>query len=163
MNRPLVVDTGPLVALAAIDRLDLLKPLADEVLVPAAVHQEILAGGAGTIGTEAYLRASWLQRTSLRQELDPLLASILDRGEASVIQLALERQVSRVVIDERKGRRVAREIYGLQVLGTGRVLVEARKANLLSDLRGAFSALRANGYWIADPIVDACLREVNEE
>ena len=37
-----------------------------------------------------------------------LLDSILDAGEASVIQLARESQAELVVIDERKARRVAR-------------------------------------------------------
>ncbi len=40
MNRLLVVDTGPLVALASIDRLDLLKPLADRFPYLVAIWLE---------------------------------------------------------------------------------------------------------------------------
>ncbi|HEB68431.1 MAG TPA: hypothetical protein ENI88_02295 [Desulfobulbus sp.] len=44
MDGALVSNTGPLVALAVIDRLDLLHCLLDEVIVPEAVHFELLEG-----------------------------------------------------------------------------------------------------------------------
>ena len=44
MGGALVSNTGPLVALAVIDRLDLLHCLFDEVIVPEAVHFELLEG-----------------------------------------------------------------------------------------------------------------------
>jgi predicted nucleic acid-binding protein len=52
---------------------------------------------------------------------------LLDVGEAAVIGLALEEKATIVLIDERKARKVARDIYGLQPIGTTRILVEAKK------------------------------------
>jgi hypothetical protein len=40
---PVVSNTGPLIALAKIDRLPLLKALFERVRIPPAVHQELLA------------------------------------------------------------------------------------------------------------------------
>lgn len=49
MNESIVSNTGPLIALAMIDRLELLKHLYHEVLVPDTVHQEVLQGGADNL------------------------------------------------------------------------------------------------------------------
>lgn len=163
MRTSLVVNTGPLIALGLLDRLELLRLLATQVLVPTAVHEEVAAGGQGDVGLRAYRRATWLEIRSPERPLDPLLGAVLDPGEGSVIQLAVERQIRRVLIDERKGRRIAREIYGLEVLGTARVLVEARRAGRLPPpLSRSFESLRMAGYWIDSKIVEACLKEVGE-
>ncbi len=86
-------------------------------------------------------------------DVDPLLAVELDAGEASVIHTAIVRGIPLVLIDERKGRRVARRVYGLQTIGTTRVLVEAKRRGLLDAVIPALNEMRAAGYWIADDIV----------
>lgn len=58
----------------------------------------------------------------------------LDAGEAAVIQLALERRVARVCIDEQKGRRAAQAV-GLAVTGTLGLLGRAKQLGLISALR----------------------------
>jgi len=68
-----------------------------------------------------------------------------------VIQTALAQAVPQVLIDERKGRKVAR-LYGLQVFGTARVLVEAKRAGLIDSVGQALGAMRSNGYWVDDKI-----------
>ena len=71
---------------------------------------------------------------SAQGKRDELLESLLDIGEAAVISLAPEPKASQVLMDERKARKVARAIYGLQPIGTARILVEAKKKNLLPDI-----------------------------
>jgi predicted nucleic acid-binding protein len=43
-DRPVVLDTGPIIALAEIGRLDLLQALYGEVLIPPAVRHELTRG-----------------------------------------------------------------------------------------------------------------------
>ena len=43
--------------------------------------------------------------------------------------------VDLVLVDERKAQRIARNIYALQVMGSARVLVEAKRPGLL-DVQG---------------------------
>ena len=100
--------------------------------------------------------------SSLSGKVDPLLASLLDRGEAATIALALQEAAALVLMDEVKGRRVARDVYGLAVIGTGRVLVEARRAALISEVRPLIAQMRANGYWLAETIVAEILRQAGE-
>ncbi|SNB61829.1 DUF3368 domain-containing protein [Thermoflexus hugenholtzii] len=127
-----VVDSTPLIALSFIGRLDLLKALFDEVLVPASVYQEVVAQGRGRPGEEEVRQADWLVVRKPEQSL-PLPPALLglDRGEVDVILLAQEVMADWVLIDERLGRKIARAL-GLQVKGTLGVLLAAYHAGFLS-------------------------------
>ena len=113
-------------------------------------------------GMSNYREASWLTVQSLAKPLDPLLRSVLDTGEASVIQLAVETESAIVLIDELKARKVARTIFRLQVIGTARLLVEAKKLDATVSVRGALQRMHDGGYWIHDDITQFALREAGE-
>ena len=162
MKPAVVCNTGPLIALAIINRIELLKSLFREVLIPETVHKEILEGGASLAGVSAYREISWIKVEPLHTAPDPLLDSTLDAGEASVIQLARQATVELVLIDERKARKLARSVYGLRVIGTARVLVEAKRGGLLENVSEAIREMRASGYWIHDDIVKFALNEAGE-
>ncbi len=132
------------------------------LLIPDAVQKEITCGGTGRRGVVDFAQATWIRVVSLKTGSDPVLESLLDAGEAAVITLAREQSADLVLIDERKARKVARSIHHLQVVGTARILVEARKKNLLDAIAPSFQKLRNEGYWIHDSIVDAALLAVHE-
>ncbi len=158
----IICNSGPIIALGILARLDLLRSLFHEVLVPEAVKHENEQGGVKLSGLADFRRADWLRIVPLQHQRDALLESLLDLGEASVISLALAQKASLVLIDERKTRKVARDIYGLQVIGTARLLVEARRKNLLPEIAPQFQKLRDEGYWIHDSIVKVALQEAGE-
>ena len=158
----IICNSGPLIALGILGRLDLLKTLFDVVLVPEAVQKEIEQGGIKLAGLEDFRRADWIRIVPLQKPSDALLESLLDVGEAAVISLAREQQSVVVLIDERKARKVARDVYGLQPIGRARILVEAKKRKLLPDIAPLFQKLRQEGYWIHAAIVETALREAGE-
>ncbi|MBW1717880.1 MAG: DUF3368 domain-containing protein [Deltaproteobacteria bacterium] len=162
MNGKVICNTGPIVALSMIDRIDILRDLFELVAIPEAVHKEILEGGAKNEGLASYRKVKWIKVMTLSSPIDPLLRTSLDTGEAAVIGLAKESSVNLVLIDERKARRIARAIYGLHVIGSARVLVEAKKHGLLDNVGAALQSMRDGGYWIADSIVEATLRQARE-
>ena len=157
----IVCNSGPLIALGILDKLDFLKSLFDEVLVPEAVQKQITQGGLKLAGLENFQRAQWIRIVTPKQN-DALLSALLDAGETAVIALARELGVGVVLIDERKARKVARDVYGLQPIGTARILIEAKKKKLLTEVAPSLEELRREGYWIHEDIVHAALREVGE-
>ena len=94
--------------------------------------------------------------------LEPLLSAVLDKGEAAVITLARALSADVVLIDESKAWKIARTIYGLRVIGSARVLVEAKRHGLLDNVATALQARREYEYWIHDVIVQYALREAGE-
>ena len=86
----MVSDTGPIIGLAKIGRLDLLNSLAGGVLIPPFVHKELF----GKLGAEA-IRIEEGLRTFIRVEavatkersVDAALSE-LDEGERQAIVLA---------------------------------------------------------------------------
>lgn len=159
----IVSNTGPLIALGGIDRLDIMRELFQTVIVPDAVHQEILEGGKQFTGLSAYQKAAWIQVREINKPLDPLLVNTLDRGEASVIHLALELQVPQVLMDEKKGRKIAREIYALRIMGTIRVLLAAKRKGLIVSVGDSLDAIRTSGYWFHDDIIQRARRAAGED
>lgn len=162
MNGKVICNTGPIVALSMIGRIDILRDLFELVSVPEAVHMEILEGGATNAGLAGYRKVNWIKVRTIANPVDPLLRTALDAGEAAVIGLARELSVNLVIIDERKARKIARTIYGLHVIGSARVLVEAKKRGLIDNVNTALRAMRDGGYWIGDSIVDAALKQAGE-
>jgi len=84
-------------------------------------------------------------------------------GEAAVIQLARQVHADWVLIDERKGRKIAADVYELRVAGTARIAVEAKREQLITDVGELLSGMRFRGYWISDRIVLAARNMAGEE
>jgi len=59
----IVCNTGPLIALAVVHRLDLLHALFEEVLIPEKVRDELLAGTRGRDEIKDALSTGWLRST----------------------------------------------------------------------------------------------------
>ncbi|OPY62348.1 MAG: hypothetical protein A4E57_04007 [Syntrophorhabdaceae bacterium PtaU1.Bin034] len=79
-----------------------------------------------------------------------------------MVQTAREMGTDYVLIDERKARKIARSVYGLNVIGTARLLVEAKKNGLIDSVGDMIDKLRDGGYWIGDSIVQRMLKEAGE-
>ncbi|MBU6349316.1 MAG: DUF3368 domain-containing protein [Chloroflexi bacterium] len=127
-----VVNATPLIALALVGQLSLLREMFDAVIVPRAVYEEVVIDGYGQPGSAELAQASWIQVVSPARAvtLEPMLLG-LDSGELSVLLLAQEIQPGWVIIDERLARRVA-QAMGLPVKGTLGILLAAVWAGLLT-------------------------------
>ena len=163
MKGKLVSNTGPIIALSAIDHLEILKSIFEEVVLPETVHNEIMQGGKDFSGLGCYRKSTWIKVQPLTHPIEPLLGTLLDKGEASVIQLAREIGADFVLIDERKARKIARKIYGIHVVGSARILIEAKHQGLIPNVRTALEGMRSAGYWIDDDIVKTALEQAHEK
>jgi predicted nucleic acid-binding protein len=162
MTGVIICDAGPLIALGSIGELRLLQELFADVVVPELVATEIQAGHGSLPGASAFRAASWLRIASPAGSPDPLLSLMLDAGERSVIDLARQTPGATVLMDESRGREVARNVFGLPVVGTGRVLTQAKKLGLIPAVRPLVDRIMANGYWLSDRVIADILRLAGE-
>ena len=122
-----VSDTSPLNYLVLIDLQHILPELFERILIPAAVRDEFQSAGAPeAIARFMAAAPAWLETRQV-SEVDPRLQH-LDRGEREAITLAASLSAGSVLIDEKKGRLVARE-RGLAVSGTLGVLTRPGDAD----------------------------------
>ena len=156
-------DTGPLIALAKVDRLGLLKELYGMVTIPIFVHRELLA----KVGPEAsriddalndFLQIAHM--ASLTPEVEALIQG-LGPGEQQAIALAVETKSDLLLIDDRAGRRVAEQL-GLAVTGVVGVLIRAKEEGLISFVRPLMEEIKRNGYWLSDALVETAARLADE-
>ena len=159
-----IANSSVLIALSAIDRLDLLpRRFPDGILVPRAVWREVVETGHGRPGATAVQAAQWItvSDTPPSSTLD-LLRTELDDGEAEAIALALKQECTLVLVDEREARRAASRL-GLSVLGTVGILIWGRRAGLLPCLRSALDDLVGRGqFHLGSDVYASALRTVDE-
>ena len=119
-----VSDTSPILNLAAVDKLHLLRDLYAEIVVPPAVWDELSRNGM-------QLDLSWTRVVAAQDQDDvAALRDHLDPGEAEAIVVAAELNAELILIDEKRGRRIAID-RGLEVTGLLGVLAEAKARGLI--------------------------------
>jgi predicted nucleic acid-binding protein len=158
MNERIVINTGPLIALAKMKAIDMIAQLPYEFVCPAQVETEILNGMA--LGHPITL-PEWVSVLSLQAPLTPFASLALDDGEAAVIQLALEQRLTRVCIDELKGRRAASSL-GLQVIGSLGLLGRAKSKGLISAARPFIDQAQQDGVYYDTNLIAAFLLALGE-
>ena len=90
------------------------------------------------------------------------LAADLGEGESQVIAVAVRRKAQLVLIDELKARRIAGQVYGLRVRGSAGILIQAKRAGLVSAVRPLFTAMRQEGYYLSTRLIEMACREAGE-
>jgi predicted nucleic acid-binding protein len=88
------------------------------------------------------------------------LANTLDRGEAAVIQTALNLNIPLVCIDEAVGRRVAR-LSDLSLTGSIGVLLKAKQLGYEVSMAQAVSRMREHGIWLSAEVIRFALQELH--
>jgi uncharacterized protein len=158
-----VSNSSPLIALSAIGRLELLHSLYGRVWIPESVQHEVVGVHTGRPGAAEIQTADWVTSHPVKGDFLPrALEGELGRGEAEAIALAVERRADLLLIDERRGRKVAGR-FGITVLGVLGVLIEAKRKKLLLEVRPALEDLLTKaGFRISTALYQRALEEAGE-
>jgi predicted nucleic acid-binding protein len=128
-----VSDTSPILSLALIGQLELLRDLYGTILIPGAVRSEISATDRND--ARDVDRAEWIITRSIVPDIVlKLLLREVDQGEAEAIGLALQSNADVLLIDERKARHLAAYLE-LGVVGLLDVLQEAKQRQLITSVK----------------------------
>jgi predicted nucleic acid-binding protein len=158
-----VSNTSPIINLAAIGRLELLQHLYGTIAIPQAVYHEIAVRGSGQPGAIEIQTSTWFERRHVRDAaLVQRLKQHLDAGESEAIALAIEMQADQLLLDERRGRMIAKQ-QGVRVMGLLGVLLVAKRQGLLETVRPVLYDLRAvAGFWIDPELFTQVLESAGE-
>lgn len=136
-----VADTSPINYLVQIDCVIALRQLYTTVHIPLEVLSELRDEGApAAVRLWANHLPQWVQPSASTVNPSAELMD-LDPGERAAITLATELKADVLLVDERKARRIATNVFGIHVTGTLGVLRDAHIAGYLNGAV-AFRALR---------------------
>ncbi|GHV85813.1 nucleic acid-binding protein [Spirochaetia bacterium] len=156
----IVCDSAPLLALAVCGQLDLLEKLYNEVLIPEAVFQE------ATVSDKPYADtiAEWAQGKIVEitdTEFFLAVKPALHKGEAEAITLYKEKSADFLLIDEKKGRKVA-EYYDVKIIGTIGLLLKAKQEGILPRIKPYIELLQQSTIRIAPELYQRALERAGE-
>jgi predicted nucleic acid-binding protein len=159
-----VSNTSPLINLANIGQLHLLKQLYGEVIIPPAVYDEIVIAGGGQPGAMEGKIYDWVKVEQIsNQQMGTLLQIDVDIGEAEAIVLALEMKPDLLLLDERKGRQVASNL-GIKFTGILGILIEAKNNQLINAIKPIMDDLiKQVGFRISSKLYQRVLQIANEQ
>ena len=158
----IISNATPLIAFAKIGQLPLMQKIVGNLIIPEAVAEEISVYKSTASGGIILADESWIQIEPLQSNAQmQLLLPTLDRGEAAVIALALERNASLVLIDELTGRKVAESLH-LRVSGSVGLLIKAKQTGQIETIEPFLSAMKQAGIYFSQRFIDAVLKYVGE-
>ena len=150
-----VSDTSPVTALLTIGQAEILQKLFGQVIVPQSVREELSRSHRDL--------PSWLHVEAIKDlAKKERLRKSVDAGEAEAIVLAKELGADQLLIDEKKGRRIAIS-EGIPVIGLLGVVLLAKRSNLLPSARAVLDRLdREAGVYLSETLRETALRAVGE-
>jgi predicted nucleic acid-binding protein len=156
-----VSNTTPFISLLKIGKLEILRDLYGEVLVPQAVFDEIEAGKT----KEFYIDISeigWIKVKKIKDRRSLTYFLDLDKGEAEAIVLAVENNADLILLDETLGRFHAKHA-GLKMTGTIGILLKAKEKGYISELKPLLYELRRKKVWLSENLIEEILQLANEK
>lgn len=162
-----VTNSSPIISLSRIGLFHVLEEIFDEIIVPSFVHHEVcnkfqtnnygeqqLDEALGKSKKFKLVRATdmnWVQKN----------VGSLHEGELEVIQIAREREIDIVLMDELKGRKMAGG-YNISAMGTLGIILRAKEMSLIPSVGIYFERLIETGFRIDKKILVRLLKEAGE-
>ncbi len=151
MQATIISDTSCLILLDKIGELYLLQKLFGRVITTQIVADE-------------YGKAlpDWISiQDSKNRKNQFVLEAALDKGDASAIALALEQKNCLLIIDELRGRKLAKQL-GLTITGTLGVLAQAKQSGYISMLKPLLDKIEQTDFRLSEQLVQETLKQVGE-
>jgi len=165
-----VSNSGPLIALGKLNRLNLLEKLYGKVLIPKIVYREVVVEGMKIGEIDAFRADLLVGRVLIPVDFEFETTNIekdygIHPGEAEAIKIALKEHADLVLIDDIRARIAARK-NNLKIKGTVGVLVDSYRKGFinLSEFESLMNELaERNDIWISGEFCRKILKMITEE
>lgn len=155
-----ISDTSIITNLIQLDQLSLLSQLFGNIIIPQKVFDELakIPGQVEMIGQIDWIEVKAISDKSLFDQI----VQNLDPGETEAIVLAIELHADALLIDEKKGRKIA-QAHGITITGLLGILVDAREENLIPAVKPVLDRLIFDiGFRISPKLYREILEKVKE-
>lgn len=155
------MNASPVILLARVQHLELLKQLGAEVVIPNAAITEIRRKGISDPAVQELDRATWLVSVDPGPVPDRIAAFTLGAGESAVLAHAFANPGSGAILDDQAARNAAISL-GIPRLGTLGIVLLAKNQGLISMARPLVEQLRMKGMYLSDHVMNQALAQVGE-
>ena len=159
-----ISDTTPIISLLKADRKDLLQKLYGIVLIPKAVYRELtenkkFADEAEVIKTLDFLHTIMVKNIKSVNVLRSVTG--LDEGESEALIMYDEQKADLLLMDEHKGRSVAKQL-NIRHIGTAGVLMLAYDKGFIqaAEVKSCLDLMIANAIRLDKKIYNVVMEHV---
>lgn len=148
--KAIIADTSCLIIYNKINRFGILQEMFPDLIVTTEV------------ATEFGELPGWItiQEVIDKEEYKKLTGE-LGKGEASSIALALELEECLLIIDERKGRKIAEDL-GIDTIGSLGILIKAKERGVIIEVREILELIDRTDFRISQSIREVVLKQSGE-
>lgn len=158
-----VSDATPLIGLAKIGKLELLRELFDTIRIPEAVYAEVVTNARERPGALEIRQAEWvITQSPVDQTKVAYLRADLDAGEAEALVLVEELSADWILLDETKAR-LAADLLGFRYIGTIGLLLLAKRLGKIEKVRPLMDELREKKFYISEYVYQQALEKAGEQ
>ncbi len=161
MTKKIIADSSPLIVLLKSDLENILPELFEEILVPEAVWQEILAGGEDDLAKQKLPLLNWAKKISTISINEKVKNYDLGKGETEALSLALKISESAVILDDFAARKCAKDLK-ISFIGTGGLLISAKQKGLISSISEALDKVQNSGLWLSGAVIKLLKEKAGE-
>lgn len=156
-----VINASPFILLCKCGLAELLPRIFADVRMPARVSTEIITGGDIAADKLDDFQKTWLVRCSPDVAQEVLIWNLGD-GETDVLSWAFGNDGNyTALLDDRAARRCAATL-NIKTLGTGGILVLAKRRGIIENVSTELKKLQAAGLWISNEVVQIILKQADE-
>lgn len=155
----LVADCSALIALSTCDSLGLLEQLFNSVVVPETVYYEAtLPNKKEAKRLEKYLQGK-VRKVDMQNYV--FLDGFADAGETEAMVLYKQIRADKLLIDDRRGRNVAK-INHISTIGSLGILLVAKQKGLIKEIAPLLLQLEKSDLYLSKPLITTVLELAGE-
>ncbi|WP_194973268.1 DUF3368 domain-containing protein [Aquiflexum lacus] len=157
-----VADSSVILGFLALGKIEILTEFFDQILIPLSVFEEtqsLIKYGydLGPLSHGSFIVAECRNKIALNE-----LSKVLDIGESESILVCMERSADLLLIDEKKGRKIA-ENLGIKITGILGLLIRCKIEGKIDSLKSEIEVLKKKlNFRLDDKLVNYALGKVGE-
>lgn len=174
-DNPAVVvsNSTPLIYLAKVGRLNILRGVFERVFIPEAVFEEVVIRGKALNRSDAFIIekavGTWIVREQIRPEIDMEYRFLninlrLGSGERQTIKLCKQLNAKYLIADDKEARKVAK-MLNITPIGTCSIIIKAYKQKTITknEANQTLNELLKVGFRIDPELYCRILHEIESQ